>query len=476
MALTDNGDGTFTTDGGQVIAGSALSPEMHAQLQSSAMPPQRDLPWRPRYQDAGTITPPGEQPPPAVGLPPSIAAPAPTPPAPVPDPTPSIPPMATTLSVTKGAHLDPKDAKEMAAAHKAEIQAQVDVTRATVDAQRAQSDIYKQQLEKQQADEVAARQQEASRRSALDAKMAEINGAVDDLKSSKIDPQRVWHNMGTGQKIGMALSMALGAFGASLTHGPNFAKEMFDKKVDDDIASQKEEIAKRKDLVGLKNNQLAQLMQRGLDERQAESALRMQKLQGFDMQIKQQMAQSGTAQAKASGEQLLAKNQSDFAQQQAQLHLSTQDRVQMQMQPNTQAAEAQQKQKALEVNIGGRTLVAPDAEAAKKLRDQAAGLEEFKKKADEYKALVQESGTNLVGKKRAMLQGLQKDMQLAYLRAQGISRLNGGELEIAEKQFADATGVLTPNSRSTEMVDRVSNRLQAGFIENLKTNGMIRGQ
>lgn len=64
--------------------------------------------------------------------------------------------------------------------------------------------------------------------------------ADDNLKNLvSIEPNRLWHNMDTSQKVGTAIAMVLGGLGAGLTHGKNEAAEYFDNAINRDIESQK---------------------------------------------------------------------------------------------------------------------------------------------------------------------------------------------------------------------------------------------
>lgn len=104
-------------------------------------------------------------------------------------------------------------------------------------------------------------------RSVADAQMAldhaqrekEINTAknqADDwhrqYAEGKIDPDKFYKNEdGTtnyGRKIGAAIAVALGSFGASLSHGPNYALSIINKAIDDDVSAQQANLAKTRDV------------------------------------------------------------------------------------------------------------------------------------------------------------------------------------------------------------------------------------
>lgn len=76
-----------------------------------------------------------------------------------------------------------------------------------------------------------------------------IDQANEDIKNSKIDPDRYWNSKSTGQKIGSTIAMALGAFGASFSHTPNFVQEQINKAIDRDMESQKADLGKKENLV-----------------------------------------------------------------------------------------------------------------------------------------------------------------------------------------------------------------------------------
>lgn len=120
----------------------------------------------------------------------------------------------------------------------------------------------------------AVRADFAKQRTDLDSQvkdqMARSQAAVDDLKNSKMEspePQG-------GERVINSIAMALGAFGASLTGGPNTALQIIEGKINRKVAAQKAELDKKGKSVDLEKNQLAFLMSRGLDLRQAEAAMR----------------------------------------------------------------------------------------------------------------------------------------------------------------------------------------------------------
>jgi hypothetical protein len=102
---------------------------------------------------------------------------------------------------------------------------------------------------------------------AMDAQMKSYQQAQDEVAkvNTTIDPNRYWAKKGTGAQVLAAISVAMGAFGASLTGGKNYAQEIINKAVDDDIDAQKhmaemqlkkgnEKVASQQTLYGMMRN------------------------------------------------------------------------------------------------------------------------------------------------------------------------------------------------------------------------------
>lgn len=159
----------------------------------------------------------------------------------------------------------------------------------------AQADLYERQgqsidaqaelKQKQAADEATRladmrREQDAvkanfqSQRAQLQSQtrdqMAKVDSALDDLRKA---PNENPEPSG-GQKAIDGLAAMLGAFGSGLTGGPNAALQTIENRINRRIAAQRADLEKNKDRVNLERNQLAFLLNKGLDDRQAEAAMR----------------------------------------------------------------------------------------------------------------------------------------------------------------------------------------------------------
>lgn len=83
-----------------------------------------------------------------------------------------------------------------------------------------------------------------------------------DIEGGKIDPNRLWHNMSTGQQVGSVLSILFSGAGAGLAHQDNAAMKVLDKAIDRDIEAQKTNLENKRSLYSLN-------LQRGNSEREA---------------------------------------------------------------------------------------------------------------------------------------------------------------------------------------------------------------
>lgn len=137
--------------------------------------------------------------------------------------------------------------------------------------------------------DAAARVEEAERKKHLDERMQAMDlAAKESAKLGEIDPNRLYKNMGTGQKIATALSVFLGGFSKD---GNNLALKMLTDSVDSDIAAQKNAQEQAKGKVTQQQTLYGDMLRRFGDERQAEAATRLAYLNNMELQLKKAAAQ-----------------------------------------------------------------------------------------------------------------------------------------------------------------------------------------
>jgi hypothetical protein len=111
------------------------------------------------------------------------------------------------------------------------------------EAQMEQSYLAEQQRQNALAIEQQQKQQQLIQ-DGIRAKQAEFDMINERYKTQKVDPFR---GMGTFQKVMLAVSSALGAFGASLARSPNFAQQMIDGMIERNVREQEREIAVKRE-------------------------------------------------------------------------------------------------------------------------------------------------------------------------------------------------------------------------------------
>lgn len=159
-----------------------------------------------------------------------------------------------------------------------------------------------------------------------DAKIQEWSGKYEDalkqrMAMPKINPNRFNERLGVGGQIMAAIAQGLGAFGAAITHSPNYAMELIQKAIDRDIHAQEQELADATGNVDLLRNGLAYFRAKGLDTRQAQLAERSARWQQVQQKLSEAAAQTGSQQMLGTFQQLIgaAQQKQAEADQQAKL-------------------------------------------------------------------------------------------------------------------------------------------------------------
>lgn len=110
-------------------------------------------------------------------------------------------------------------------------------------------------------------------------------------ETSRVDPGRLFAGKGgTARRFGSAIANAMGAFGAALTHTPNYAMELFEQAIADDIDAQKNDIAIKKDA---SDTAMADFIRQGATLEQAQILAEAAQLDWLSAQA--QAARMGTA-------------------------------------------------------------------------------------------------------------------------------------------------------------------------------------
>ncbi len=154
-------------------------------------------------------------------------------------------------------------------------------------------------LQKWQKDQDA---KQVDRQTALQKKADEYEEAIGKFeKTALIDPERYWNNKSTGQKVGMAIAVALGGVGG----GTNQVMQMIDNNITRDIEAQKAEASKFKTAADLKNNIYSNMLAQFNSEVAATTATRLAKMSIIETQIRKQEAATNSLMVKANAQKML---------------------------------------------------------------------------------------------------------------------------------------------------------------------------
>lgn len=146
------------------------------------------------------------------------------------------------------------------------------------------TDATAQAYQKQMQDFNALAQQHTN------AAMAEADQAKQAYMTQKLDPNRVWHNMSTGNKAMATIGIILGGIGSGLTGQPNAALNVLEKMVDRDVESQKNSIGQGYNLYQMN-------LEKYRNQSAADSATRLQMYNAYEAQLQQQASKLTSVQA-----------------------------------------------------------------------------------------------------------------------------------------------------------------------------------
>ncbi len=184
----------------------------------------------------------------------------------------------------------------------AKADADIAANNAVAEEQRARAALAQQHADEAEAAAAARREEAATKR-------ADIETAVQNYdQNSKINPNRYKENMGVGGRVVAAIAQGLGAFGAAITHSPNFAQELIEKAVNADIRAQEHDVATLGHKVNLAQNQYANFRNQGMDEDAARTATYALKMQSANAKIDALLAGTKNQQIQASANEIKALN------------------------------------------------------------------------------------------------------------------------------------------------------------------------
>lgn len=298
----------------EVVEGAPVSPEEAAMAMPAAPQAAMGSSAVPMSEVQTQVMPaidPGSIPPPVAQSVPMMAAPA-------------MPPMITesqssTRTGTKSEKMDPKLVKKWEDADAALAES----IKTQADAQIAQNNVMagEQQIiadaQEFYAKENADRQQRVMDNAQK--RLVDVDTKIAELSDAKIDPNRVWGSMETGNKMSAVASLFLGAFGAGATGAQNAAMDVLNKAIDRDIDAQKANLQTKKDVISSQRNALSDYLQITGDEDAARKSIQIQYLDSMKGRMESIALTSKNPVMKANAEAAAMKLNQESAQKRAEL-------------------------------------------------------------------------------------------------------------------------------------------------------------
>jgi hypothetical protein len=213
-------------------------------------------------------------------------------------------------------HMAPEQRKLLEEGRKEEDEGAQKLALVQSNAQESQADVYKAAREKAEAPNPEWDELQHQKQATL-AHYEELQKNF-EKGPNKVDPNHFYASKSTLEKIGLALSLGLGAAGAALSHGENSAQKIVDAAINNDIQAQTVNIENRRE--GLKNAQglLAEKWRMFGDKEKGIAAAKQEMYQHADMMAKEMALRSGSQQYLAQYQSWHGQFQQKSAEQDAQ--------------------------------------------------------------------------------------------------------------------------------------------------------------
>ena len=307
--------------------------------------------------------------------------------------------------------------------------------------------------------------------------LTNINTLNEEYRAVEIEPNRIFKNSSTGAKILAALSVGLGAYSASMTGGKNYALEIIDGAIADDIEAQKLELQQKGAAIDDKRNLLNDLIKRGMSEAEAEEASRLMLYEKVQRTLKQKMLDIKDARMKQEAQDMDKQLGIKIAETKANLLLKTLPKEQMVTEtkmlptPKLAAQLAQMKENAKLTakrsfedeqglskkdkdarTVQGYIGLAPDPMDARKMREAKAGSDAIIKQLKALIAYREKHGYEILNRK-VVDDGVSLATTVA-LELKSEPFFNLGVLTGPDLELIEATMPLDPTEASFSVISR----------------------
>jgi hypothetical protein len=266
---------------------------------------------------------------------------------------------------------------------------------------------------------------------AISAKDNQINSAKSELAEAKIDGMRLF-KQGNQNRVIAALGLAIGGFGAALTGGKNYAADMLNTIIENDINEQKFEYEKKSGALGTAMKEREIIDARFDRDEDRYLVQRNNRLEAIKNQAEGMLARIGGTKAKEQMALTIAGIDQQIAQNKATMYQNAASTVTTAQKFGP--GEASPEQRKLVTNYG----LAPDVTSAGKVRDADASTEYLKTEFEKARAAIKEYGLGgplTTGKAAAALDKARITVIQAMQKAFDSGVLNPGEYETFIKEI-----------------------------------------
>lgn len=327
--------------------------------------------------------------------------------------------------------------------------------------------------EKIEADRVTREQERQTR---FEKEVGDYDKLSQEMLNTKVDPRRWFNNQSTGQKIMAGIGIFLGGVGGGLTKsGKNPALDIINNAINADIDAQKSELAKLKDVGGMKQNVLSMMRDKFGDERQAEAATKAFHLDQTIMKLKEVAAQNKAPELQAQADKAIGQLEVQKHGLVAQFEAASKSKSVMlgggqQLPQGVDVEQLSPEQRERYVTGVG---LATTKEGAKQLMALKASTDSSSEMLGELIGMTNKTGKSINTETRTRASAL-SDMLKGQIRegVLGPGTVNDSERKILDRLVADPTAIFSLDANSRVALQTVMDRLQANFNNTAKANGL----
>ncbi len=291
-------------------------------------------------------------------------------------------------------------------------------------------------------------------------RLAKKTEAEESLKDWK--PQDFWASKSAGQKVGLSLSIALGAIGQGLMGAKeNAVLSSINADIERDTRQQQMEFSRRKDVLEGEKSAYGELYKILGDKDLAANRLHMAKIGQVQQQLAAKVAGMGSEQAKVNGAKLMAELQTQADKLEADYGIKQ----------NELLAKKLEAQKGMQENlIPALGIYATTKEGAAKMNELAGSVRSSQDGIGQLLQLSSEgAGKSISPEMRAKAEtiatALRAELRVPIL---GPGTVQEREYKLLERLVADPTAVFSLDSVNRVRLKQLSERLEAGLQQKAK--------